>query len=317
MRGIRIIATGSALPSQIVTNDDLSKIVETSDEWIVKRTGIRERRKCVTESHLDLAAGAAAQALERAGIDREKIGVCVVATAAADFLTPSCAALLQAALNLPETTPCFDISAACSGFLYALRVTQGMLSDEKPYGIVIGCETLSRLTDYTDRGTCVLFGDGAGAVIVESAEDAPDICADLGARTNPEVLYINGATDEAPSHIHMLGTDVFKFAVGIIPKSISRVLERARVDISDVDYFVLHQANERIIDHVMKKMELPEEKVFKNIAHYGNMSAACIPIGIDDLYTAGRLQQGMRLMCVGFGGGLTWGGGLITIGGIR
>lgn len=317
MMGIRVLATGSCLPTRVVTNDDMSRIVDTSDEWITKRTGIKERRRCTTESHLDLSRAAAEQALTRAGIDRSLVGACVVATVAADFLTPSCGALLQKALGLPEETPCFDVNAACAGFLYALRAAQGMLTPERPYGVVVGCERLTKITDYTDRSTCVLFGDGAGAVVVEASADAPDLYADLGARTDPEDLYIPGAWDERPSYIHMAGTPVFKFAVDIVPKSITRVLGRAGLTMDQVDWVVLHQANERIIDHVVKKMEIPSEKVFKNIEQYGNMSAACIPVGLDDLYTSGKLRPGMRALCVGFGGGLTWGGGLITIGGIQ
>lgn len=316
MMGLNVIATGSCLPPAVVTNEDMRKIVDTSDEWIVKRTGIRERRRCTTESHQDLAAAAAAQALERAGIDRARVGACVVATICADHLTPSCGAMLQRTLGLPEETPCFDVNAACSGFLYALRIVQGLLTAERPYGVVVGCERLSKLTDYTDRGTCVLFGDGAGAVVVEAKPEAQDLCAVLGARSDDEVLFIPGAVDPAPSYIHMAGTTVFKFAVEVVPQCVERVLQKAGITMDQVDLVVLHQANERIIDHVAKKMEIPPEKVFKNIEWYGNMSSACIPVALDDLYRAGRLRAGMKIVSVGFGGGLTWGGGLIEIGGI-
>ena len=192
-----------------------------------------------------------------------------------------------------------------------------MLTPERPYGLVISCEILTRLTDFTDRTTCVLFGDGAGAVVVEATEDAHDICAVLGARGDDQVLYISGATQPEPSYIRMEGQAVFKFAVDIIPRCIQGVLEQAGKTMEQVDFVVMHQANERIIDHVVRKMEIPAEKVFKNIAEYGNMSSACIPVALNDLYELGRLKPGMQVVCVGFGGGLTWGGCLIEIGGNR
>ena len=314
--GIRIIATGSCLPKKVVTNDDLSKIVDTSDEWITKRTGIKERRYCETETHLDLAVAAGRQALERSGIDRTKIGACIVTTIGADHVTPSCACLLQKALDLPELTPCFDMNSACAGFPYGLRVMQGMLTPERPYGLLVSCETLTRFTDFTDRSTCVLFGDGAGAAVLEWSADAPDLGAVLGARSDDKVLYAPGAGSPEPSYIRMEGQPVFKFAVDIIPKCISGVLENTGLTLDQVDYLVMHQANERILDHVIRKMEIPAEKAYKNIAHYGNMSSACIPVALNDLYEVGKLRPGMKVLCVGFGGGLTWGGGLIEIGGI-
>lgn len=315
MKGIKILATGGCLPAKIVTNEDMSRIVDTSDEWIVKRTGIRERRHCVEETHLELAVAAARQALERAGIDRTKLGVCLVTTVGGDHLTPSCACMLQKALDLPEYTPCFDLNAACAGFPYGLRVAQGMLSEEKPYGLVVSCETLSRFTDFTDRGTCVLFGDGAGAAVVKASEEASDIYAVMGARSDDQVLYIPGAWKEDASVIRMDGREVFKFAVDIIPKCIQSILEQANMSLEQVDWVVMHQANERILDHVARKMDLPAEKVFKNIASYGNMSSACIPVALNDLYESGCLRPGAKVICVGFGGGLTWSGCMIEMGG--
>ncbi len=314
-KGIRIAATGACLPARVVTNDDLSRLVDTSDEWITKRTGIRERRYCEQETHLDLAAAAARRALERAGIDRSRLGACIVTTVAGDHVTPSCACMLQKALDLPELTPCFDMNSACAGFPYGLRVMQGMLTPERPYGLLVSCEVLTRLTDFTDRSTCVLFGDGAGAVVVEASDQAQDLCAVLGARSDDQVLTIDGAA-EPHSYIHMEGQPVFKFAVDIIPRCMEGVLTRAGITLEQVDWVVMHQANERIIDHVVRKMGIPPEKVFKNIARYGNMSSACIPIALNDLWEAGQLHPGMRVLCVGFGGGLTWGGCLIEMGGI-
>ncbi len=317
MRGIRLLATGACLPPKVVTNEDMSRIVDTSDEWITKRTGIKERRKCVTETHLDLAAGAARQALERAGIDRTRIGACIVTTICADRITPTCACMLQKTLDLPEETVCFDLNAACAGFVYGLRVMQGMLTEEKPYGLVVSSEVLTRLTDYTDRSTCVLFGDGAGAVVVEGSDEAPDVCAALGSRSDNEVLYIPNGTGPEKPYIHMDGRPVFKFAVDIIPRCIDAVLRRAGLTVDSLDWIVMHQANERIIDHVVKHAGLPADKVYKNIARIGNISSACIPTALNDIYEAGGLRPGGKVLVVGFGGGLTWGGALIEIGGIH
>ncbi|MCI8525219.1 MAG: beta-ketoacyl-ACP synthase 3 [Oscillospiraceae bacterium] len=313
--GIKLISTGAYLPEKIVTNEDLSRIVDTSDEWITKRTGIRTRHHCVSETHLDLAAAAARQALERAGIDKAQLGACVVTTVAGDKVTPSCACMLQAALDLPELTPCFDLNAACAGFPYALRVVQGLLTDERPYGLVVSAEVLSRLLDFTDRSTCVLFGDGAGAAVVARQEGAEDIHAVLGSRGNDQVLCIDGAWADHTAHVHMEGQPVFKFAVNIIPSCIEDILRAAGRTLEEVDLVVMHQANERILDHVVSRMGLPPEKVYKNIAHIGNISSACIPVALNELYEAGRLTPGLRMLCVGFGGGLTWGGCLIEMGG--
>lgn len=316
-KGIKLLSTGSALPSKVVTNEDMSRMVDTSDEWIVKRTGIRERRHCVEESHFSLAAEAGRKALARSGVDPGRVAACVVTTICADNISPSCACLLQGALGLPESTVCFDINGACAGFVYGLQVIAGLLTEEKPYGILVSSETLSRLTDFTDRSTCVLFGDGAGAAVVELCENSYGFCADFGSRSNREVLYIPSATAREPSYIHMEGQPVFKFAVDIIPCCIGRVLQKARLSMDSVDMVVMHQANERIIDHVVRHMGLAPEKCFKNIARYGNMSSACIPIALDDLYREGRLSPGMLLLPVGFGGGLTWGGALLEVGDIR
>lgn len=316
-RGIKLLSTGSALPAKVVTNDDLSRMVDTSDEWIVKRTGIRERRHCVEENQFSLAAAAAKAALGRAGVDPERVAACIVTTICADNISPSCACLLQRELGLPEGTVCFDLNGACAGFVYGLQVISGLLTEEKPYGILVSSETLSRLSDFTDRSTCVLFGDGAGAAVVGLSDSLYGLCADFGSRSNREVLYIPSATANELSYIHMEGQPVFKFAVDIIPRCIGRVLQQAGLTMDDVDLVVMHQANARIIDHVAKHLKLPPEKCFKNIDRYGNMSSACIPIALDDLYRAGRLSAGMRLLPVGFGGGLTWGGALLEVGDIK
>ena len=309
MSGIKLLGTGSAVPSKVVTNDDLAKIVDTNDEWISTRTGIRSRRYCAEgESHTSLCLAAARQALGRAGVKPEEVGVCIVATLTPDYLTPAAACLLQRELGLSEDTVCFDLNAACSGFVYALHTAQCLLDAcPRKYGLVVGGEAFTRLVDFTDRTTCILFGDGAGAAVVRSGPDCPVLHTVVGARGDEKVLHIPGAGTGVPPYIHMEGTAVFKFAVETVPKCITQVLEQAHMTVEDIDLFVLHQANERIIDRVVKNLHLPPEKCPKNIARYGNTSAASIPLLLHELCASGALKPGMRALLSGFGGGLTWG----------
>ncbi len=315
MSGLKLLGTGSGLPGEILTNDDLARMVDTSDEWITTRTGIHSRRRCGPgESHTGLCLQAARQALERAGVGPEEIGVCIVATLTPDRLTPATACVLQKELGMGEDTVCFDLNAACSGFVYALHTAQCLLAAAtRKFGLVIGAEVLSRVTDYTDRSTCVLFGDGAGAAVVEWREDYPSICAVLGCRGNTEALRIPGVASGAPSYIHMEGQPVFRFAVETVPKCITQVLDKAGLTADDVDRFVFHQANQRIIDMAVKKLKLPPEKCTGNIARTGNTSAASVPILLDELVSQGALRSGQRALCVGFGAGLTWAGALLEL----
>ena len=315
MSGLKLLGTGSGLPGEILTNDDLARMVDTSDEWITTRTGIHSRRRCGPgESHTGLCLQAAHQALERAGVGPEEIGVCIVATLTPDRLTPATACVLQRELGMGEDTVCFDLNAACSGFVYALHTAQCLLAAApRRFGLVIGAEVLSRVTDYTDRSTCVLFGDGAGAAVVEWREDYPSICAVLGCRGNTEALRIPGVASGAPSYIHMEGQPVFRFAVETVPKCITQVLDKAGLTADDVDRFVFHQANQRIIDMAVKKLKLPPEKCTGNIARTGNTSAASVPILLDELVSQGALRSGQRALCVGFGAGLTWAGALLEL----
>ena len=244
----------------------------------------------------------------------EEIGVCIVATLTPDRLTPATACVLQKELDMGEDTVCFDLNAACSGFVYALHTAQCLLAAApRRFGLVIGAEVLSRVTDYTDRSTCVLFGDGAGAAVVEWREDYPSICAVLGCRGNTEALRIPGVASGAPSYIHMEGQPVFRFAVETVPKCITQVLDKAGLTADDVDRFVFHQANQRIIDMAVKKLKLPPEKCTGNIARTGNTSAASVPILLDELVSQGALRSGQRALCVGFGAGLTWAGALLEL----
>ena len=310
--GIKIRGAGHCAPERIVSNADLAQYVETDEHWIASRTGIRTRHYCTTETHTDLCVAAAKQALDAAGIAPEDIGACIVATLSPDYLTPSAACMLQRQLGLSHDIPCFDLNAACSGFLFALHTMECLLAaSPKKYGLVLGGEVLSRLLNYQDRSTCVLFGDGAGAVVVESNPQYPSIHAELGCHGNETLLQIPGPGTNKPPLISMEGTSVFKFAVEAVPYCMDKVLSKAGITLEDVDFFVFHQANARIIDLVVRKYHIPAEKYYKNIGEYGNTSAASVPIVISELWASGKVGPGKRILCVGFGGGLTWGGALV------
>lgn len=312
MNGIKIRGTGRCVPEKIVTNDDLAKIVDTNDEWITSRTGIQRRRHCTTETHLDLCVGAARAALEKSRVAAEAIGAVIVATLSADNLVPSSACMLQQALGLPNDIPCFDLSAACTGFLAGLHTMECLLNaSPRKFGLVVGAEQLSRFINWEDRGTCILFGDGAGAAVVECREGWPSIQAVLGSHGNDQLLRVPNAGSREPSLISMEGTKVFKFAVEAVPYCMKQVLENTGKTVDDVDFFVFHQANARIIDLTVRKFRIPAEKYYKNIAEYGNTSAASIPLVLSELEEQSKIGPGSRVLVVGFGGGLTWGSAMV------
>ena len=315
MNGIKIRGTGHCVPSKVMTNEDMAKIVDTSDEWILSRTGIATRHHLTeAESHTSLCEGAARMALEKAGITPDQIGACIVATLTPDLLVPSAACVLQSRLGLPHDIPCFDLNAACTGFLFALHTMECLLNaSPRKYGLVLGAETLSRITNWEDRGTCILFGDGCGAVVVECDPTYPSIQAELGCHGTDEMLRVPGVETGVPSLVYMEGTKVFKFAVEAVPYCMDRVLEKTGKTMDDVDFFVFHQANARIIDLAVKKYKIPPEKYYKNINKYGNTSAASIPIVISELVELGKIGPGSRVLIVGFGGGLTWGGAMVEL----
>ena len=299
MNGIKLISTGSAVPKKVVTNDDLAKIVDTNDEWISTRTGIRSRRYCTDgESHTSLCLAAARQALERGGVAPGEIGICLVATVTPDFLSPAAACLLQKELGFPEDTICFDLNAACSGFVYALHTAECLLaSTPRKYGLVLGAEILSRVMDFGDRSTCVLFGDGAGAALVEWGANYPSLHAVLGCRGNSEVLYVPGVNTAAPPHVHMDGQSVFRFAVEAVPRCAREVLDRAGLTPEDIDLFVFHQANQRIIDFAVKKLGIDPARCPGNIERTGNTSAASVPLLLDELVGGGAITSGQKALC--------------------
>ena len=311
MSAPHILATGRCLPERVVTNEELNQRVDTSDEWVFSRTGIHQRHFCEEETGLDLAVSAARQAMDRAGATAADIGVCLVATFTPDHASPSTACLLQREMGLEEDTVCFDLNAACAGFLYGLKTAHALLSDTpRPCALVVGAEVISRVMDHTDRGTCVLFGDGAGAAVVRR-DASRRWHAVFGTRGDPDSIRVQGP-GPLPSAIHMDGRAVFRFAVEVVEQSICQLLEReGLVSINDLDLVVCHQANARIIDFVAKRLGAREGLFFKNMDRYGNTSAASIPIALDELVQAGALRPGMRVLMVGFGGGLTWAGALL------
>lgn len=315
-----IVGWGKYVPQRVLTNDDLSRMVDTSDEWIVTRTGIRERRIAAeTETTATMAVQAARQALEVAGIGPEKVDLIVVATATPDYLFPSTACLVQDALGASRAAA-FDLAAGCTGFVYALGVAAAMVeSGAVRTALVIGAETLSRITDWTDRNTCVLFGDGAGAVVLQAGPEEGGILATvLGADGSGKDLLMlpAGGSRNPASHqtvgermhfIKMQGRDVFRFAVRVIPTATRQALEKAGLSLEDVALFIPHQANGRIIESALRDLKLPPEKAYSNLERYGNTSAASIPIALCEAVEEGRLRPGDVVVCVGFGAGLTWG----------
>ena len=311
MKGFQLLATGGALPGRTVTNDDLSRMVDTSDDWITSRTGIRTRHWCTEgESAATLAIAAAKQALARSGLAPADIACCICATLSAPDATPSVACQVQAALGLPETCPALDINAACSGFLYGTAVARGLLATlGGQYALVIGCEALSRLMDPTDRSTCVLFGDGAGAAIFELAADPTPFAVMLGARGDA-AIHAGGPSRAGSAPITMDGRAVFRFAVDALPKCLHAVLDETQLTLDDLSWVVCHQANSRIIDHCVKALQADPAKFYKNMDRHGNTSAASIPVALNELAESGQLQPGQLLACIGFGGGLTWGGAI-------
>lgn len=310
MKGLQILSTGRAVPSRVVTNDDMSRIVETDDAWIRSRTGIQQRYYCTEdESVTTLAVQAAATALERSGIDKSQLGVLIVATFAPETAAPSTACMVQRELDLPTDMPCFDMNAACSGFLYGLHLLWSLLlQTDRPYGLLVAAEAISKMTNFEDRSTCVLFGDGAGAVVARLSEDKP-FASVLGAGGDLSIRCGGpGAKDRL---VHMEGNAVFRFAVERIPACINGVLEKTGLTKQEIDHVVCHQANARIIRHVEKKMPELQGKFYLNIQRYGNTSAASIPLCLDEMAESGLLQPGQKVLLTGFGAGFTWGAALI------
>ncbi|HWJ03935.1 MAG TPA: beta-ketoacyl-ACP synthase III [Verrucomicrobiae bacterium] len=320
VRSVRISGVGSFLPEKVITNADLERIVETSDEWIVSRTGIKERRQSGDETSVsDLCLEAAKRALEDANLAPEDIDLIIVATVTPDYAFPSTACLVQAKLGAKRAAA-FDLEAGCSGFLYGLATgSQFISSGMYKHVLVIGAETLTKLLDFTDRATCVLFGDGAGAAVLSPAETGEGLLSFvLGSQGDLDLnLYVPGGGSKHPvseqtlkdrqHYIKMSGNEVFKFAVRIMGEAAAQAVEKAGLTTSDIDVLVPHQANLRIIDSAVKRLGIDPNKVVVNLDRYGNMSAASIPVALDEAIKDGRIKDGDVVVMVGFGAGLTWG----------
>jgi 3-oxoacyl-[acyl-carrier-protein] synthase-3 len=319
LAGVRIAGCGHYVPAQVRSNEDLERILDTSDEWITSRTGMKRRHIAAPdEAASDLAFGAARNALERAGLQAAEIDCFIVATVTPDYLFPATACIVAAKLGVPGK-PAFDIEIACSGFIYGLSMASSMIrAGVFNRVMLIGAEKLSAITDVTDRGTAILFGDGAGAVIVERAETNSFLSCELGADgSEPELLYVpaggsrkaldRDALAARENFLRMNGREVFKFAVHKMMDASTKALERANLSPADLSYLIPHQANRRIIDAAAKYLRMPPEKVLVNIEEYGNTSAASIPITLSEAAQRNLFRDGDILVFVGFGGGLSWG----------
>lgn len=316
-----ITGSGAALPERVITNNDLEKMVDTSDEWILSRTGIRERRKLEGGlSSVDLADKAAIEALERAGLKAADIDMIIAATVTPDYPTPSTSCLLQARLGAYKAAA-MDLSAGCTGFIYALAVGNQFISCGTYKNIlVVGVEILSRVTDWDDRSTCVLFGDGAGAVVLQPAtSDSGIVSFSLHSDgRGADLLKIPAGGSMIPASqeslqnkmhfIKMNGNEIFKFATRVVEDTLNQMMQKENITAADLDYLFLHQANLRIIDYIRKRLRMPKEKVPVNIDRYGNMSSATIPIALHEYIVKGALKKGDLVAMVAFGAGLTWGG---------
>ena len=311
----RIIGTGSYLPKTVVTNDDLAKIMDTSDEWISSRTGIRERRLVKEETTASMCVEAAKRAMENAGVTADEIDLIIVGTITGDHVTPSTACEVQAAIGA-DGAVAFDINAACAGFIFALNTAHAYLqAGICKTALLLGAETLSKIMDWNDRSTCVLFGDGAGAVVVRAAETGLLAFEQGSDGSKGHVLACKNRennnplvkTDAPMDYVHMDGQEVYKFAVSTVPASINRVLEKAGVSVDDISYFALHQANIRILQSVAKRLKVSEDKFPISLDHCGNISAGSVPILLDEINRKGMLKAGDKVILSGFGAGLTWG----------
>ncbi len=316
-----IIGHGHYLPAKVLTNDDLSKMVETNDEWISTRTGIKQRHIVTDELTSDMAVAAARKAIDSAGISVEDVELVICATVTPDNTTPAVSAKIGGKLGVKSGTPTFDISAACSGFVYALTMADNMIRlGQVKCAVVIGAESLSKIVDWTDRNTCVLFGDGAGAVVLRA-------CEGKGDKTDTGILstriYSDGShydslkstggvsSTQTAGFIYMDGKEVFKYAINSLSQAAEDVMADAGVKAEDIDLLIPHQANIRIINGVGQKLGLPEEKVVVTVNNHGNTSAASIPLAISESFESGKIKKGDLVVLTAMGAGFTWGGVLI------
>ena len=316
-RRVGITGLGVNVPERVFTNKDLEQYVDTTDEWIVERTGIRERRFAAKEEALtDIAAPAAIAAMSNAGVDAASIDLIVVATVTPDMMFPTSSALLADSLGMPDAAA-YDLLAGCTGFMYAVAQAYAMVSAGlSKRALVVGGDVLSKILDWEDRSTLVLFGDGAGAVVVEHVDEGGFLGFELGADGGGgENLWLPGSGsrhfEDADKLVKMNGREVFKFATRVLVSSAQKVLDECGLTVDDIDVYVPHQANKRIIDHAAGKLGIPEEKVVVNVDRYGNTSSGSIPLALADAAADGRLREGELVLMTGMGAGLTWGSALI------
>lgn len=321
---------GAYVPENILTNKDLEEMVDTSDEWILQRTGISERRIAgENETTSDMAVKASQKAIERSGLDKSEIDMVVCATISPDYFNmPSTATIISQKLGLNKVTA-FDISAACTGFVYVLNIAKAFIeSGMKKNVLIIGAEKMSAITDFSDRGTCILFGDGAGAAVISATENKDEAIIDVhtaadgdfgdflmtpnGGTGNPHMTELEG---EAGCFIKMKGNETFKLAVRTLTKDVVEILKHNNINAEDITHFVPHQANLRIISAVGKSLKLTPEQVVLTVGKYGNTSGASIPMAINDIYESGKLKKGDLMLLDAFGGGLTWGSALLPFAG--
>ena len=316
MSNVGIAGTGAYVPSLAVTNDDISELVETNDEWIMKRTGIRERRISQGEDTSDMASKAALCALERADVEPKDVELIIVATISPDMFIPSVACLVQSKIGADDAA-CFDINVACSGFVYAMEIAQSMMkSMNYKNALIIGSETLSKVINWKDRSTCILFGDGAGAAVLKRTEEPGIMKSYLKSEGKKGDALTIGAADfntpfskesvERDRHIYMNGGDVLKFAVNALADLVNKVLDETGLSMDDIKYIVPHQANVRIIQSAAKKLHTDLDKFYINLEKYGNTSSASVPIALNEMYEKGMLKKGDKFILVAFGGGLTY-----------
>ncbi len=325
MKYVKIIGTGSSVPEAVLSNSDLEKMVDTSDEWITSRTGIKERRIADKDTaSSDIAYEAAEKALEAASVNPSDLDVIIVGTITPDFIFPSTGCVVQSLLGAKKAYA-FDLMAGCSGFLYTLHVAQGIIKSGAAEKIlVIGVDTLSKVTDFEDRSTCILFGDGAGAAVL-TASDEPGILSSIlnSDGRDWDLLYVPAGGSRTPigeevlktrdQYIKMKGNDVFKVAVKSMESATINAIKEAGLAPEDIDLFVPHQANQRILEAVRKRLNFPEEKVFVNLDKYGNTSGASVPLALDEAIRQGKVKEGNLVLFAAFGAGFTWGASVVRL----
>ena len=319
----RIISTGACVPEQVVSNDDLSKIVETNDEWITQRTGIKNRHISEGQNTSYFAVGVAKQVIEKAGISPESVELIIVASVTPDYNTPAVACMVQKEIGAVNAVA-FDVAAACSGFMFGLSIADKYIkAGIYNNAIVIGAETLSKIVDWSDRSTCVLFGDGAGGAYVERSEGEGIIAEELGSKGEIYDILTAGYTgctnafndvdkDDELWYVNMNGREVFKFATKAVVQSVNRVIQKSGIDKEELKCIIPHQANSRIVEVISHKSKIPYEKFYLNMSEYGNTSSASVPIALNEMIESGKIERGDKILLTGFGGGMTWGTMIIS-----